>query len=109
MTTVVNMHKTDGFDVYIGRIGGTYMPDPPHRGCFGNPYRIGEYSRTECIRLFKEYFLKRIEKDEVFRTAVLALQGKRLGCFCKPRACHGDVIKEWLDAHGDDLVVQEAL
>jgi len=22
-----------------------------------------------------------------------------LGCYCKPQNCHGDVIKEWLDAN----------
>ena len=25
------------------------------------------------------------------------LQGKTLGCFCKPDPCHGDIIKEYLD------------
>jgi hypothetical protein len=28
------------------------------------------------------------------------LKGKVLGCFCKPNACHGDVIKEYLDNTG---------
>jgi hypothetical protein len=27
----------------------------------------------------------------------MALKGKRLGCFCKPLACHGDVIKEYIE------------
>lgn len=25
------------------------------------------------------------------------LKGKILGCFCKPKACHCDIIKEYLD------------
>ena len=25
------------------------------------------------------------------------MQGKTLGCFCKPNPCHGDIIKEYLD------------
>jgi hypothetical protein len=28
---------------------------------------------------------------------VKALRGKVLGCFCKPRPCHGDVLLEFVD------------
>jgi hypothetical protein len=36
-------------------------------------------------------------EDRQFFTRVLDLYGKRLGCFCKPKPCHGDVIVEWLE------------
>jgi|SRR5690625_1674275 len=76
---------------YVGR--GSY---------WGNPYSIcdeGE-SREEVIRLFKYDFDNDIfpkkEKSRVFE-----LTGKRLGCFCKPLACHADVLADFLNAWDD--------
>ena len=92
MTEVVNL-KTDKYDKYIGR-GST----------FGNPYRIGDPkegkdgTREEVVAKYKEWFYYKIKRYELFRIAILNLKGKRLGCFCKPLACHGDVIKEYLDS-----------
>ena len=97
LTEVVNL-RTHKFDVKITRNYKGEVPEPPEFGCFGNPYKLEEHGREECIRLFEVYFEKRIKEDTEFRSAVLALQGKRLACFCKPLACHGDVIKRWLDA-----------
>lgn len=95
-TRVVNI-RTDQFDVYIGRGKGGRIPDPPERGCFGNPFSVQSYGRKGCIERFVVYFYDRVEQDDEFRSAVLALQGSRLGCHCKPEECHGDVIKQWLD------------
>jgi len=47
---------------------------------------------------FADYFYERLASDPEFRERVLALRGKTLGCFCKPRACHGDVIANYLEA-----------
>ena len=99
MTFVVNLRKSS-YDVYIGRAGKGL------EGPFGNPYavnevcgRCGEFHTTpgSTIPCFKEYFLERVEADQEFRLQVLALKGKVLGCFCKPKACHGDVLVAWLD------------
>ena len=95
-TTVVHMHRAE-WDVKITRNYRGLVPDPPAFGCFGNPFKLGDYSRDECIGLFRDYFLERVDRDPIFRAAVLALRGKRLACFCHPLPCHGDVIKEWLD------------
>lgn len=82
---VVNRH-TDNYDVYIGR-----------PTIYGNPYVVGKHgSRGECVELFRDYFYVRLETDKKFREAVDALKGKVLGCSCKPQACHGDVIVEYL-------------
>ena len=90
--------RTDKFDVKITRHPKRGVTEPPEFGCFGNPYSVEKYGREKCIAMFSEYFYSRIENDAVFRNAILALRGKRLACFCKPLACHGDIIKEWLDA-----------
>jgi len=76
---VVNINK-ECFDVYIGRAGRG------EDGYFGNPFRIGNgISREDAVQKFQKYFTERIEKDSEFRRRVLALKGKRLGCFCTPR------------------------
>jgi len=92
MTTVVNL-RSEPYDVYIGRVGRG------QDGSFGNPFRIGpDGSRTETIERYRRYFWRRIATDRAFRARVEALRGKRLGCFCKPLACHGDVIAEYLNS-----------
>lgn len=88
-----NLRSTPEYE-YIGRGSG-----------WGNPYSMyddsggGLEEREEVIRKyrydFERGFLKRSKKD------ALALAGKRLGCFCKPEPCHGDVIAEYLNAFDD--------
>lgn len=99
MTTIVNLYKSK-YDVYIGR------PGKGQDGYYGNPYkpnseciRCGEMHKDNASTLpcYKEYFLNRIKSDESFKANILSLKDKVLGCFCKPKACHGDVIIEWLN------------
>ena len=89
-TTVVNMHK-DEYDVYIGRAGRGQTGD------FGNPFDVRRFGRSNSLYRYHEYFLERIKNEPGFKEKVLALKGKRLGCFCAPRQCHGDIIVRWLE------------
>lgn len=78
-------------------LSGTYIGRP---SIFGNPYVIGHgdiVDRRAAILAYRRYFLHRLREDPVFFARVLALKGRVLVCHCKPLACHGDVIKEWLD------------
>lgn len=91
-TTVVNLRR-EKFDVYIGRAG------KGQDGYFGNPFPLRDpNSRAEVLARYREWFHMRLRIDPDFKSRVLALRGKRLGCFCKPAACHGDVIAEWVDS-----------
>ena len=99
-TKVVDFRK-EKYDVKITRTPKGEIPEPPKFGCFGNPFKVEVYGRERCIELFKEYFYKRLEWDTKFKEAVLSLKGKTLGCFCAPLACHGHIIKEWLDKQPD--------
>lgn len=93
MTRVVNFKKMP-FDVYIGRAGHGYD------GYFGNPILINGDSKSErerVLRAYRVYFADRILADARFRYRVEELRGKVLGCFCKPKACHGDIIAQWLN------------
>lgn len=118
-TTVVNLRRAP-YDVYIGRVRADPYSDDvweqrgvarvPARGCFGNPFQVdfGNVKRlppldakaylASVLAGFRAYFAKRVEEDHAFRAAVLGLRGKRLGCFCKPGPCHGDIIAAWVDA-----------
>lgn len=84
-TTVVNMHKTT-CDVRVDRAS-----------IFGNPFTDGP--RESKIDRYRAYFQKRVEDDPLFRAAVLQLRGRRLGCWCSPKRCHGEIIVAWLEAN----------
>jgi hypothetical protein len=84
--TVVNKYQS-AFDVYIGR-GSRW----------GNPYRIGpDGDRAAVIAKYKQLLWRQIKEGIVTTDDLRQLDGKRLGCFCKPAACHGDVIAAAVD------------
>lgn len=94
MATVVNLNQSE-YDVYIGREGCGM------EGYFGNPFstkatdpRFKVNTRTEAIEKHKAYAIRRFNTDAEFRAKVIQLYGKRLGCFCKPKGCHGDILAE---------------
>jgi len=77
--TVVH-HKKERYDVYIGR---------PSK--WGNPYLLGkDGTRKETIKKFRNYLLS----NQDLLNDLHELEGKVLGCWCKPKACHGDVLAE---------------
>ena len=85
MTPKVVHCKREEFDVYVGR-GSKW----------GNPYshRVGTLaehvvgSRTEAIQKFEEYLLS----NQGLMSSLEELKGKTLGCWCKPKTCHGDIL-----------------
>jgi len=99
VTRVVNLKRTAGWDVYVGRAG--HGMD----GTFGNPIRVGARCLV-CgethelpgltIPCYTRWLHDRLERDSVFRDQVLALSGKILSCFCWPLPCHGSVLAGWL-------------
>ncbi len=94
-TVAVNLLHSP-YDVYIGRQGYGKLA---HRdGYFGNPYKIGvDGTREEVLSKYKDYFVNRTRTDREFYESIMDLKGKRLGCFCKPEACHGDIIAKYID------------
>jgi len=95
-TKAVNVDRGDKFDVYIGR-----------RGMWGNPFPIvpgTDETRERVVERYKEYFENEILNDPVRHKALLSLRGFRLGCHCKPDACHGDVIANYLNNYVDPEV-----
>lgn len=87
LCTVVNLKK-ESYDVYIGR-----------GSLWGNPFIVrSEKGRKKAIRDYKKYLIEKISKGEITKEHLLALKGKRLGCFCRPLSCHGEVIAHIVNA-----------
>ena len=96
MCKVVNLYK-EPYDVYIGRAG------KGKSGYFGNPILKGKRclycgmihdESGTTLDCYRDYLNKRIKEDAEFKANVKALKGKILGCFCKPKPCHGDILAE---------------
>jgi len=81
--------KREAYDVYIGR------PGP-----WGNPFSIGkDGTREEVIQKYEAWIRKQPELLAQLHT----LKGKVLGCWCAPKACHGDVLLKLLkEVEGHD-------
>jgi hypothetical protein len=77
MNLVVNIRHQD-CDVYIGR-GSPW----------GNPFKIGkDGDRAEVIQKYRDW----INLQPELIAQLPNLKNKKLGCFCAPKACHGDVL-----------------
>lgn len=48
--------------------------------------------RSEAIHCYGEWLREAVRCDASYRSTVLSLEGKVLGCCCKPKACHADEI-----------------
>lgn len=84
MTGRVVHCKREPYDVYIGR------PAP-----WGNPFVIGpDGTREEVIAKYEAYF----RQSPALLRALPLLRGKTLGCWCAPKACHGDVLARYANA-----------
>ena len=86
-TKVVNIRFQD-HDIYIGR-GSKW----------GNPFKIGkDGNRKEVIDKYEEYIRKRPEllKD------LNELKNKKLGCYCFPLPCHGEVLIKLIEEKEND-------
>ena len=92
MTKVVNIHHKVPYDVYIGR------PGKGQTSKWGNPFVIGkDGTRDEVIEKFKQYLIDQYHAGVFTLQDFLDLDGKTLGCFCKPHPCHGDVLIEAIE------------
>lgn len=105
---VLNMHHLPGKALPEGDSSYVYIGRPRGNAPIGlgNPFRVGaEYQRGEAVEAFKPYARSEWQNPQSeFRRRVLDLARRsyngeeiKLVCWCKPRACHGDVIKEAID------------
>lgn len=98
--SVVNIKKVNGkrphYDVYIGRRlrypGATFPLSK-----WANPFTVEDWGREECLKLYEEYIRCSKIYDDLSE-----LKGKVLGCWCKPKLCHGDVLLKLLKELEDE-------
>ena len=92
MTTTVVNRRWKEFDVYIGRgsiWGNPYTHlDGPTQAKFSVP------TREDAIDAYEGWL--RSQPDLMAK--IPTLKDKVLGCYCKPQACHGDILARLADA-----------
>jgi hypothetical protein len=94
-TTVVHLKRQNGvfvqdWDVYIGRVcnmGGWKLSQSK----WYNPYSVKQYG-DQAIILYEQYI-----RGSPLLNDIEELRGKRLGCWCKPNPCHGDILVKILN------------
>lgn len=75
-----------GHTLYIGRNMCFYVPGTV-KSKWANPYSAKKYGREKCLEMYREY----ITNSDLIKD-IYELEGKELGCWCKPEACHGDIL-----------------
>ena len=84
--------KRPKYDLYIGR-ELNYPKAKFNRSKWANPFSVKRYGREEALRLYKEY----VRNTPDLYNSLPELEGKILGCWCKPESCHGDILFELLE------------
>lgn len=92
----------DPENVYIGRAGIVFIDGeryPKKASIFANPYKLNKQgtNRDEVLKKYRKYVINQLETGEIDYKDFLNLRGKRLGCWCKPEPCHGDILIDLLD------------
>ncbi len=83
--------KKENYDIYIGR---------PSK--WGNPFVVGkDGTRKEVIEKYKKYILS----NKKLIDSLDELDGKVLGCWCKPKSCHGDVLIELIEKKNKGILI----
>lgn len=80
-------------NIYIGR-GGILIINgrryPEKDSVWANPFKLErDGTRDEVL---EKYIRDRLEKEPKLREELIKLKGKKLGCWCYPERCHGDVL-----------------
>jgi len=104
MITVINLENPE-----YSKIKNYELIDRPT--ILSNPFKDKNETRDERCDKYQKYFNDKvfIEKDEKFlkelgRLHTLSLKGNLyLACHCKPKRCHGDTIKGFLDEYKENL------
>lgn len=117
-TTVVRANTAEakeaqatGRAAYIGRA----VPRQGYsKGTWSNPFKIGpDGTREEVLRMYEEWLRAKLRADDGFIGGIRGqLKDRVLICWCKPAACHGDLLArlcdmsaseyaEWLEADAE--------
>mgnify|MGYP000991042472 FL=1 len=84
--------KKEKYDVYIGRPSKWGNPFSHEEGTHAK-FKVN--SREEAIESYRKWITEGEGKHLL--NDLHELDGKILGCWCKPKACHGDVLVELIE------------
>lgn len=88
---VVHCKKSD-YDVYIGRGEGCKWGNPfSHKK--GTKAQFLARSRDDAVRSYGRW----IVDQQHLLDSLDELRGKVLGCWCKPKSCHGDILAKLIN------------
>ena len=91
MTKIINLKK-EKYDIYIGRGSKWGNPFSHLNGTLAK-YKVK--SRNESIECYKNWIL--FGDGKYLLDELDELDNKVLGCFCKPKKCHGDILIELIN------------
>jgi hypothetical protein len=84
--------RREAYDVYVGR---GRCPRTGVPGRWGNPFRIGPGGdREEVLARYACWLAREVDAERITLAELAALDGKTLGCWCAPQACHGEVLEK---------------
>lgn len=90
-------------NVYIGRARVIFIDGvryPLEDSIWANPYKITEtQSREQVLKLYYEYIEEKLKSNPELVKELMKLDGKKLGCWCKPECCHGDILVELINKY----------
>lgn len=90
--TVVHC-KRERYDVYIGRPSKWGNPFTHLEDSTKAEFKVG--SRKEAVESYENWI--RYGDGQHLLEDLHELEGKKLGCWCKPKLCHGDVLTKLLN------------
>ena len=82
--------NSDPNHIYIGRNMSHHVAGAKGSK-WGNPYKLkkaNKNSRRKCLERYENH----IRRNPDLFNAVMELEGKEIGCWCKPSPCHGDFL-----------------
>jgi len=93
-------------NAYIGRARVVFIDGvryPFEDSIWANPYKITEtQTREQVLKLYREYIEEKLKSNPEMIKELIKLKGKKLGCWCKPECCHGDILVELITKYIND-------
>ena len=92
----------DPNNVYIGERFAYFTSRGrfPATNTFGCPFRIpDETARADIMTQYETYLRRELAASPTLLAALLSLRGKKLGCWCSPLPCHGDILLKIINEH----------
>ena len=92
-------------NLYIGRNAGKYTQRGVPDSKWSNPFICCDWDAAksdwvveEMVNIYEKY----VRRNVLLMNSLHELEGKQLGCWCKPGVCHGDIlVKLYQEKYGE--------